>query len=86
MEKEVERLKESTAALTQRLLDAVAKAERAGEEERDAATAKAVAEREEIEAAVAAAREEETARCREEFYSALAEVSGVASTTLRPIM
>ncbi|CAM9301094.1 unnamed protein product [Ectocarpus sp. 4 AP-2014] len=73
LEKEVERLKESTATLTQRLLDAVAKAERADEEERDAATAKDVAEREEIEAAVAAAREEETARCREEFYSALAE-------------
>ncbi|CAM9317729.1 unnamed protein product, partial [Ectocarpus sp. 6 AP-2014] len=54
LEKEVKRLKESTATLTQRLLDAVAKAERADEEERDAATAKAVAEREEVEAAVAA--------------------------------
>ncbi|CAM9852719.1 unnamed protein product [Ectocarpus sp. 12 AP-2014] len=73
LEKEVERLKESTSTLTQRLLDAVAKADRADEKERDAATAKAVAEREEIEAAVAAARGEETARCREEFYSALAE-------------
>lgn len=84
LEKEVERLKESTATLTQRLLDATAKAERAEEEERDAAMAKAVAEREEIEAAMAAAREEETARCRQEFYSALAEVGGVAASVSRP--
>ena len=84
LEKEVERLRESTVALTQRLLDTVAEAERAGKDERDAIQAKAaeateaaVAEAEAAVAeAVAAAREEETARCRKEMEATLLEVGG----------
>lgn len=75
LEKEVERLRESTVALTQRLLDSVAEAERASKTERDAIQAKTDEAAEvEVAAAVAAAREEETARCRAEMETALAEV------------
>lgn len=71
----MERLRESTVALTQRLLDTVAEADRAGKDERDAIQAKADAATEAAVAeAAAAAREEETARCREEMEAALAEV------------
>ena len=78
LERDAEKLVESTSELTQRVLEAVAKAERAGEKERDALAALARAEEAagvSAAEAVAAAREEEAARCRREMETALAEVS-----------
>lgn len=81
LEREIERLRESAAALTQRLLDAVAKAERAERDGREASAAQAGAVRQaaeeasrEAKAAAATAREEEATRFRQEMEAALAEV------------
>lgn len=85
LEKGVERLRESTAALTQRVSELVAKAESASKVERDAVAAMAALERSGEETALMAAttaREEEAARCRQEMETALAEVSSPWSSFL----
>lgn len=75
---EVERLREASVALTQRLSEAVAKAERAVRDERQAIAAQAEAEEAReaaaAAAAVAAEREEEGERHRKEMEHSLAEV------------
>lgn len=83
MEQEIERLTESAATLTQQLVDAVAKAERAERDGREAAATAAAlagtaeATRAELARATrdgASEAREQSARLREEMESALAVV------------
>lgn len=75
LENEVNRLRESASSLTQQLLDAVAKAERA-ERDKSEATAAAASHEKLLQAEreAAATAREEWARLRGEMESALAEV------------
>lgn len=77
LEQEVERLRDSAVTQTQRLLDAVSKAERAEREAQEALSvqveAAAVAEAAAVRVA-ADAREEDMTRVRQEMEAALAEV------------